>query len=74
MSLRCHNTTRQNGSRSASDVTHRKRAEVCGDLKKVGELRLDTGRRRSTFGARRREANLHPMGAARDRGQMNKTA
>ena len=28
----------------------------------------------STFGARRREANLRPMGAARDGGQMNKTA
>ena len=27
-----------------------------------------------TFGARRREATLRPMGAARDGGQMNKTA
>ena len=61
VSLTCHNTPRQNGWRSASDVTHRKRAEVCGDLNKVEELKLDTGRRRSTFGARRREANLRPM-------------
>ena len=29
---------------------------------KLRESRLDTGRRRSTFGARRREANLRPMG------------
>ena len=28
VSLRCHNTPRQNGWRSASDVTHRKHAEV----------------------------------------------
>ncbi len=44
-----------------------------GNLKKVRELKLDTGRRRSTFGARRGETNLRAMGAARDRGQMNKT-
>ena len=33
VSLRCHNSPRRNGRRSASDVTHRKRAEVCGELK-----------------------------------------
>ena len=32
---RCHNSPR----RSASDVTHRKRAEVCGELK---ERRVET--------------------------------
>ena len=42
--------------------------------KKVGELKLDTGRRRSTFGARWGETNLRAVGAVRDRGQMNKTA
>ena len=35
---------------------------------------LDAKQEGSTFGARRREANLHPMGAAQDGGQMNKTA
>ena len=33
VSLRCHNTPRQNGWQSASDVTHRERAEVCGESK-----------------------------------------
>ena len=37
-----------------------------GDLKKVVELRQDTGRRRSTFGARWGETNLRAIGAARD--------
>ena len=35
---------------------------------------LDAKRGGSTFGARRREANFRPMGAAQDGGQMNKTA
>ena len=35
---------------------------------------LDAKRGGSTFGARRREANLRPMEAARDGGQMNNTA
>ena len=35
---------------------------------------LDAKREGSIFGARRREANLRPMGATRDGGQMNKTA
>ena len=35
---------------------------------------LDAKREGSTFGARRREANVRPMGAARVGGQMNKTA
>ena len=35
---------------------------------------LDAKREGSTFGARRREANVHPMRAARDGGQMNKTS
>ena len=74
VSLRCHNTPRQNGWLSASDVTHRKRAEVYGDLIKGKVLRLDTGRRRLTFGARWRESNLRPIGSAQDGGQMNKTA
>ena len=40
-----------------------------------GENRvLDAKREGSTFGARRREANLRPNGAARVGGQINKTA
>ena len=35
---------------------------------------LDAKRDGSTFGARRREANVRPIGAARDGGQINKTA
>ena len=35
---------------------------------------LVTKREGSTFGAHRREANLHPNGAAQVGGQMNKTA
>ena len=35
---------------------------------------LDAKREGLIFGARRREANLRPNGAARDGGQMNKTA
>ena len=35
--------------------------------------KLDAERRGSTFGAHRREANLRPMGAVQDGGQMNKT-
>ena len=66
---------RRNGWRSASDVTNRKRAEVCGRIeRKLESWVLDAKRGGSTFGARWREANLHPMGAARDGGQMHKTA
>ena len=35
---------------------------------------VDAKRERSTFGARKREANVRPIRAARDGGQMNKTA
>ena len=38
VSLRCHNSPRQNWWQGAGDVTHRKCAEVCGDLNKVKEL------------------------------------
>ena len=42
--------------------------------RKLASRVLDTGRRRSAFGARRREANVRSMGGVRDGGQMNKTA
>ena len=64
----------ERGRQSAGDVMHRKRAEVGENLKKVRELKLDAGRRRSTFGARWGETNLRAVGAARDGGQMNMTA
>ena len=44
VSLRCHNTPRQNGWRGAGDVTHRKRAEVCVRIWRKSEL----GTRRQT--------------------------
>ena len=47
---------------------------ILGISKKVRELKLDTERGGSIFGVRWGETNLHAMGAARDRGQMNKTA
>ena len=65
----------ESGWQGAGDVTHRKRAEVGENLKKVGESwKLDAKRGGSTFGVRWGETNLHAVGAARDRGQMNKTA
>ena len=52
---------------SASDVTHRKRAEDFGNLKKkLVELRLDTGREKLTFACWRRQVS-HEM-----EGQMEK--
>ena len=51
--------------KGAGDVTHRKRAEVCVRIKrKFQSWVLDAKREGSTFGARRREANVRPMGAA----------
>ena len=55
------------------DETHRKRVEVCVRIWEESRV-LDAKREGSTFGARRRQANVHPMGAARVGGQMNKTA
>ena len=63
------------GGQGACDVTYRRRAEEFGEIwRKLESWVLDAKRGGSTFGARRREANLRPMGAARDGGQMNKTA
>ena len=59
---------------SVDDATHRKRAEDFGNLKKVRELKLDAERGGWTFGARWGETNLRATGAARDVGQMKKTA
>ena len=47
---------------------------ILGISKKVRELKLDTERGGSTFGARWGETNLCAMGAARDSGQMKKPA
>ena len=58
----------------AGDVTHRRRAEVCGRFEGSKSRVLDAKREGLIFGARRREANERPMRAARDGGQMNKTA
>ena len=75
---RCHSdviTVRDDtGWQGAGDVTHRKHVEVCVRIwgKKESGFRRQT--RRIDFGARRREANVRPMGAARVGGQMNKTA
>ena len=75
VSLRCHNSPRRNGvtgcgRRHAPEA----RGGLCENLKKVTGWVLDAKPEGSTFGARRREANLRPIGAARDGGQMNKTA
>ena len=75
VSLRCHNSPRRNGLtgcrwRDAPEA----RGGLCELWRKLTSWELDTKREGSTFGARRREANLLPMGAARDGGQMNKTA
>ena len=76
MSLRDVTIVRdETGWQGAGDVTHRKRTEVCVRIwRKLESWVLDAKRRGSTFGARRREANLRPMGAARDGGQMKRTA
>ena len=47
---------------------------ILGIWRKLRELKLDTERGGSTFGARWGEKNLHAMGAAWDRGQMKKPA
>ena len=74
MSLRCHNTPRQNGWRVAGDVTHRKRAEVCGDLNKVRESKIRGQTRRIDFWSSQARGELAPYGGgARVGGQMNKT-
>ena len=45
---------------------------ILGISKKVKELKLDAGRDGRLSLAHRSQANLHAMGAARDRGQMIK--
>ena len=66
MSLRCHNSQRRNGV-TGCGWRHAPKARgcLCENLKKVMSRVLDAKRRGSTFGARRREANLRPNGAAR---------
>ena len=59
----------------AGDVMRRKRAKFVWEFEERKSRVLDAKWEGSTFGARRRKANLHPMGgAARVGGQMNKTA
>ena len=53
---------------------HRKRTEDFGDFEEKTELKLDVEQGGSTFGARWGVTNLRAVGAARDRGRMNKTA
>ena len=72
---RCRNRNPrwETGLGNVNDVTHRKRAQrILGDLKKSVELRLDTERVGSTFGARRGQTNLRATGAARDGGADGK--
>ena len=75
---RCHSdviTVRHDtGWQGAGDVTHRKHAEVCVRNWRKEESGFGRRMRRIYFGARRREAYVRPMGAARVGGQMNKTA
>ena len=75
---RCHSDViivrDETQGQGAGDVTHRKRTEVCVRFEESKSWVLDAKREGSTSGARRREANLHPRGAARDGVQMNKTA
>ena len=77
VSWRCHSDViivrDKTGWQGAGDVTHRKRVEVCVRFEESKSWVLDAKREGSTFGARRREANLRHMGAARDGVQMNKT-
>ena len=63
VSLRCRNSPRRSGVtgygwRQAPEV----HGDLCENLKKVRVQ--DTRRRRSTFGACRREANVRPMGGS----------
>ena len=63
---RCHSdviTVRDDtGWQGAGDVTHRKHAEVCVRIWRKKESGFGHQTRRIDFGARRREANLRPMG------------
>ena len=71
---RCRDSPRwETGLASTNDVTHWKRAEDFWDFwKKLVELRLDTGREGSTFGARRDQTNLRATGAGRDGGRWHR--
>ena len=60
------------GWQGASDVTHRKRAEVFGNLKKFKRVETRRRTRRFDFRARWGETNLRAMGAAWYIGQMEK--
>ncbi len=59
--LRCHNSPRRNEVTSRTGRVRR----FCENLKKLESWVLDAKREGSTFGARRLEANLRPMGGAR---------
>ena len=72
---RCHSDViivrDDTGWQGAGDVTHRKRVWEFEERKSQV---LDSKREGSTFGARRREANVRSNGAVRVGDQMNKTA
>ena len=62
---RCHNSPRrETGLLSVNDITHRKRAEDFGNLKKVSRVETRQRRRRLTFACSQRPW----AGAARDGG------
>ena len=62
VSLRCHNNQRRN-TVTGCEWCHAQEARggLCENLKSQGRV-LDAKREGSTFGARRREANLRPLG------------
>ena len=72
VSLRCHNSPRRNRVRVTSRTGSAQR--FVWEFEERQSRVLDAKREGSTFGARRREASLRPMAAARDGVQMNKTA
>ena len=68
---RCHNSPRwETGLQSAGDVTHRKRAEDFGNLKKIRRVEIRHPKRQLTFACSRRPW----AGVARDGsgGQMKR--
>ena len=57
---------------SANEVTHRKRAEDLGNLKKVKRVETCLGRRRLAFACSPKPGQWPWAGATRDGGQMKK--
>ena len=70
VSLRCHNTPRQNGWRGAGDVTHRKRAEVRVRIGRKSESGIRRQTRRIDFWSSQTRSELTPYGGRSKRGPL----